>query len=74
MTNQTLDLENYELQFLNETELNDLNGGHWIENVWKAFQALSTSESINESVNGLNDGFKFGHNQGSGGHGATGTW
>ncbi len=74
MTNQALDLKNYELQVLSNSELNDLNGGHWIEYVWKAFQALTTADAVNDAVNGIKDGFNSGYNKGSRGHGASGTW
>jgi hypothetical protein len=74
MTYQNLDLNNYDLQILSDSELSDLHGGHWLNTLWKAFEALTTADAVNDAVNGLKDGFKAGYNKGSGGHGASGTW
>lgn len=71
MNNQNLELKNYDLKVLSNLELIDLNGGHWIEYVWKAFDALTKADAINDAVNGLRDGFNSGYNKS---HGVSGTW
>jgi hypothetical protein len=74
MINQTLELKNFKLVLLEYNEIETINGGHWIEYVWKAFQALTTADAIDDAVNGLKDGYNAGYNRGSNGHGASGTW
>jgi hypothetical protein len=71
MTNQTLDFKRYNLQVLSPSELTELNGGHWIKYVWKAFQSLEIADGINDAVNGLKEGFNSGYSRG---HGASGSW
>jgi len=57
MINQTLDLKNYDLHVLTESELKDFNGGWWI---WAALEAAYDAITNPQDVSrGLNDGLKF---------------
>jgi hypothetical protein len=71
MTKQILDLQYYNLNVLEDSEMKNLNGGAWWDVALKIIDALSRAEAINDMVNGFKAGYKDGANSG---HGASGTW
>jgi len=69
MTN--LKIDNYGLTAISDYEMSEINGGGWIDKVYKLLEKIGAIDAALDAYHGFTDGYKAGYSRG---HGAGGSW